>query len=237
MRPFAIVVTGEPVAAARQRRGGFANLIRQALEPSFDAAWLEHDARTSEPFPKAEELAGIIVTGSPSSVMERLDWMQRAERFLRSAIERQVPVLGICFGHQLLAQALGGRVDRNPVGREMGTVALELVEADPLLDHPTRSFRVNMTHVDAVLELPPGARVLARTERDCHAVLRFSERAWGVQFHPEMDAEVMRDYLSSRRDALVREGFDADALLSEASDAEPGKAVLRRFVEHVRGRL
>jgi GMP synthase (glutamine-hydrolysing) len=236
MRPFAIVVTGEPVAAARQRRGGFANLIRQALGPSFDSAWLEHDARTSEPFPQPQQLTGIIVTGSPSSVMERLAWMQRAEAFLCSAIEQQVPVLGICFGHQLLAQALGGRVDKNPVGREMGTVALEIVEADPLLDHPARPFCVNMTHVDAVLELPPGARVLARTRRDRHAALRFSEQAWGVQFHPEIDAEVMRDYLSSRRDALVREGFDADALLSGTSDAEPGKAVLQRFVERTLGR-
>jgi GMP synthase (glutamine-hydrolysing) len=138
-------------------------------------------------------------------------------------------VLGICFGHQLLGQALGGRVDRNPFGREMGSVPVELVESEPLLGSDAGPFLANTTHVDSVVELPPGARVLARTEREPHAALRFAARVYGVQFHPEIDGEVMRHYLEARRDKLDAEGFDADALIAAARDTPAGAAVLARF--------
>src|SRR5688572_33354713 len=104
--------------------------------------------------------------------------MLASERYLAGAVEAGVHVLGICFGHQLLGQALGGRVERNPLGREIGTVTAEVLAADPILSE-RRPFTVNATHVDSVTELPPGAQVLARTARDPHSVLRFGPRAWG----------------------------------------------------------
>src|SRR5436853_3449445 len=112
---------------------------------------------------------GIIVTGSPLSVVEQTPWMERLGEDLLRAGERGTPVLGVCFGHQLLARAAGGAVVQNPRGREIGTVRVQLTEAgrkDVLFaswaDRP--EIEVQATHLDAVDPLPPGARVLASNE-------------------------------------------------------------------------
>jgi len=141
-----------------------------------------------------------------------------------------VPVLGICFGHQLLAHALGGRVSTNPNGREMGSTRLTLLGNDELLG-AGGSFWVNNTHVDSVVELPPGARVLGHTAREPHAAVRFGPSAWGVQFHPEIDAEVLRDYFAARRSTLLAEGFDIEAAERALVDAPDAARLIGRFLE------
>jgi GMP synthase (glutamine-hydrolysing) len=133
----------------------------------------------------------------------------------------------------LLGQALGGRVDRNPLGREIGTVPFERVEADPLFDAALPPFTVNMTHVDSVVELPRGARVVARTELDPNAAVRFRERVWGVQFHPEIDRGVMADYVEGRSELIESEGLDLAAIRAGLAGGEAGREVLRRFLAGV----
>ena len=90
------------------------------------------------------------------------------------------------------------------------------------------------THVEAVLELPAGARLLASSPGDPHQAFAVGDHAWGVQFHPEFDADVVRAYLEARRDAVRAEGLDPDALLRGASDSPHGAALLRRFARLLR---
>jgi GMP synthase (glutamine-hydrolysing) len=146
-------------------------------------------------------------------------------------VQAGVPTLGICFGHQLLGQALGGLVEENPRGREIGSVPLETLEANPLLGGVTQPFVANMSHRDSVTRLPAGAQVLARTALEPHAVVRYAPRAWGVQFHPEFDGEVMRGYIEARRTVLGAEGIDPDGL--DARDAPDARAVLQTFARLV----
>ena len=186
-----------------------------------------------QPLPDFSRFAAVLITGSASSVTERAPWMLETERWLVEAADAGTPLFGICFGHQLLGQALGGRVDRNPRGREIGTVALEQLAADPLLDETPPPFSVNMTHVDSVVALPDGARVIARTERDPHAALRFRRSVWGVQFHPEIDRRVMADYVEGRSELIASEGLDLAAIRAGVSEAEAGRDVLRRFLAGV----
>lgn len=233
-RPFVVLVAGEPIARVRTVRGSYANMIRTAGREPPSAEWRDVDLRDGSPLPDPSAIAGVVVTGSSASVTERAPWMLRVEEYLRTLVERRVPTFGICFGHQLLGQALGGEVVKNPLGREIGTVELDVVGEDPLIDGAPPRFTVNATHVDTVFTLPPGARLLARTEREPHAMVRFGEAAWGVQFHPEMDAEVVRNYLAERRDVVAREGLDPDRLLAAAGDADAGRAVLVRFLERAR---
>lgn len=230
--PLCILVTGDPVEKTRERVGGFANLVRAGLAGAWEHGFVEVDAREASELPHASLFSGLIITGSASSVTERAPWMLRVEEYLVGAVEEAHPVLGICFGHQLLGQALGGLVERNPRGREMGTVSVSIVDDDPLLDRSVEPALAHATHVDSVTRLPPGARVLATTALEPHAALRFGERAWGVQFHPEFDEQVMRDYLESRALVLEQEGRDPRALLRAVSAAAAGRLVLRRFVEH-----
>jgi GMP synthase (glutamine-hydrolysing) len=227
-----ILVTGDPVAPTQARAGGFAALVRGGLAGVWQGDFVEVDARSAAELPPAARFAGVIVTGSASSVTERAPWMLRAEQYLASAVASEQPVLGICFGHQLLGQALGGLVERNPRGREMGTVELAIVADDPLLDRSIVPALAHATHVDAVTRLPPRARILAQTALDPHAALRFGPRAWGVQFHPEFDHQVMGEYIEARRELLLEEGRNPAAMLAGIRAAEAGRLVLQRFVQH-----
>jgi GMP synthase (glutamine-hydrolysing) len=162
-------------------------------------------------------------------VTSRAPLIVEAERAVAAAARAGTPTLGICFGHQLLAQALGGNVEKNPHGREMGTVEVELLESDPLFEGAPPRLFANMSHRDSATLLPPGARVLGRTRLEPHAAVRFLPRTWGVQFHPEFDGQVMRGYIDARLAALSEEGIDATSLTAE--DAPHAAALLRRFAE------
>ena len=167
----------------------------------------------------------------------REPWSERTAAWLAEAVRTETPVLGICYGHQLLAHGLGGQVARNPRGREIGTVEVRLggaAGADPLLQGFPPSIRVHVTHVESVVELPPGARLLASSDGDPHHAFALGTAAWGVQFHPEFDAGVVRQYIEARREEIVAEGLDPDALHATACESPYGTALLRRFSELLR---
>jgi len=226
---IAVLVTGDPIAQTRASRGDFLELIR-ATAPAFASArWQAHDARVLDVLPDLTDALAVIVTGSPLSVTEAEPWMERAAAALVRLVRAEVPLLGICFGHQLLGHALGGRVARNPRGREMGSVSFEVLEADPVVGGPG-AWLVNSTHVDSVVELPSGARVIGATELEPYAAVRFGPLAWGVQFHPELDAAVMRQYIEVRRPGLLAESFDVESAERSVREAPEAAAVIERFL-------
>jgi GMP synthase (glutamine-hydrolysing) len=226
MRPFAILVTGDPVEGVARSRGTFADLFRDALEGAWDGDFRLFDARRAE-LPKASEVSALVITGSSESVTSRAPWILETEAALRDFVAGGVLTLGVCFGHQLLAQALGGQVEQNPHGREMGSVELKLLADDPWVAGLPERFNANMSHRDSATRLPAGAVRLASTALEPNAVVRFGERALGVQFHPEFDGGVMRGYIDARLPVLAAEGIDASTLA--AADAPLALELLRRF--------
>lgn len=180
---------------------------------------------------------GIIVSGSPLSVIEEATWMEQLGDDLLRVGSHGTPVLGVCFGHQLLARAAGGAVVVNPRGREIGTVAVQLTEAgrkDPLFAWAHANvIEVQATHVDAVDPVPAGATVLASNENTAAQAFRLSETVAAVQFHPELWAEALRDLISSRREKLAAEGLDADAIAAKVREVDAGK-VLQAFAAQAR---
>jgi GMP synthase (glutamine-hydrolysing) len=227
---IAVIVTGEPIERVRAHHGGFAELLRRAAG-NTQQRFVALNARSE--LPELANFAGLIVTGSAASVTEGAPWMLATARRLSQVVQAGTPVFGICFGHQLLGQALGGRVDANPGGREIGTVRLERLAPDPLFDGLPEPLLANMTHVDSLVELPAGATVIARTERDPYAAVRFGEKCWGVQFHPEMDSDVMAAYVDGRSAAIGREGLDIGAIRAGIGEGAAGREVLRRFLAGV----
>jgi GMP synthase (glutamine-hydrolysing) len=224
-----VLVTGDPVPEARARRGSFVDLIRQTAPAFGTCRWVAHDVRVLDVIPDLTGAAAVIVTGSAASVTEALPWMERTAESLRALVALDVPLLGICFGHQLLGHALGGRVSLNPHGREIGSMALTRETDDPVIGARGTTV-VNMTHLDSVVELPPGARRIAQTRLEPNAAVRFGPSAWGVQYHPEIDAGVLRCYFEARRAALLLEGLDVEAAERAVVDAPEGALVIERFL-------
>jgi GMP synthase (glutamine-hydrolysing) len=229
----AVLCAGRPVPEVERRRGGFDALLTALCPEAWRSAFVGIDVTESAAsLPSLSEVSALVVTGSAASVTERTAWMLRVEEYLKRAVEARLPVLGVCFGHQMLAQALGGRAAKNPRGREIGTVLFEPSEKDGVIGR-AEPFAVNMTHVDSAVELPSGARVLGRTALEPHAAVRFAENAYGVQYHPELDGESMRLYIGARKAQLAFEGFDVEALTRSASDTPEAASVVARFAELV----
>jgi GMP synthase (glutamine-hydrolysing) len=230
MKPFLILETGRPLPHLR-RHGGFGHWIRVAA--GLHARDVRHcHVLDGEPLPDAGGFAGVLVTGSGAMVTERLDWSERTADWLRDAAHAGRPLFGICYGHQLIAHALGGTVDYNPRGREMGTVPVSTsaaAAADPLFAG-LGEFDAQTTHLQTVVAPPPSAEVLARSGRDDCQAFRWGESAWGVQFHPEFSTHMMRGYIQARAEALAGEGSCHRQLLAAVKPAPLARRVLRRFI-------
>jgi GMP synthase (glutamine-hydrolysing) len=232
-RVLTIVKTGSTLPAISARRGDFE---RWFLEGTGVA---ERDARVvdvaaGEKLPEPDAAGAVIVTGSAAMVTEQLPWSVATGRWLARAVEHGTPVLAVCYGHQMLADALGGRVEKNPRGREIGTVEVTLEPAaadDPLFAGFPSRLTMQASHVESVTALPPGAVHLGQSAGDPHQAFRVGDRAWAVQFHPEFDADIARGYIEGRRDPIRAEGLDPDALLARVRESDDGRRLLRRFIE------
>ncbi len=235
-----VLRAGDAAAPVAARRGEFFSWIRREVGDAWSGEWLEHDVRKDEPLPGPGDAAGFIITGSSSSVTERAPWMLRTEELVRGIAKAGTPLFGICFGHQLVGQALGGRVAKNPRGREIGTHTVRLLPHSPpdpifaaLGTSPARELRANHTHVDSVVELPEGAQLLAETDLEPHAAFAVGERIKCVQFHPEIDGDAMRGYIEARAHLIEAEGGHPRAILERVTDAPDGASTLKSFVRLV----
>lgn len=187
-----------------------------------------------DPLPAPDSISGAIVTGSHAMVTDHASWSERTAIWLRRLVQANVPVLGICYGHQLLAYALGAEVDDNPKGMEFGTVSAKLMPAaamDRLLGGLDTAIEVQVCHTQSVLRLPDGAYVLAQSDRDPNLAYVIGACAWGLQFHPEFDAQVVRTYTEAYRDALTAAGEDPQAISMSIHDTPIGDVILRRFTQ------
>jgi GMP synthase (glutamine-hydrolysing) len=236
MRRALIVKTGGTLPELRARRGDYEEWIAAGMGLAREEVDVVVVAE-GEPLPTPETTAGVVVTGSSAFVSERESWSERTGEWLVRALDHGTPVLGICYGHQLLAHALGGKVGRNPRGREIGTVEVRRLapaQRDPLLGSWGAAEPAHVTHVESVLALPEGAVRLAESDLDPVQAFRVGERAWGVQFHPEFDADTVRAYLAARTEKVRAEGLDPEALDAAIRETPVAARILRRFAELIR---
>lgn len=148
-----------------------------------------------ETIPEPETITGAIITGSWVMVTDKADWSEKTADWIRKAMSLDIPLLGVCYGHQLMAYALGGEVAANPNGGEKGSFPITLTDAgkkNPLLDGFPQNFEANLFHEQSVIKPPENAETLAVSEKDNHQMLRYGTSAFSVQFHPEFTKEILK---------------------------------------------
>lgn len=216
--PFLLVRPGSIYPEIIEAFGDFDEWFVRASP--FDAPSFHVVDPTEEELPSPAAYRGVLITGSLAAAFGDEPWLAGLFGFVRQTVEKKVPLLGVCFGHQAMAAALGGTVERNRRGQELGTVEVELTAdgaADPYFQGVPRRFLAQASHDDHVVALPPGARLLATNAHSEVQACRFNEMSLGVQFHPEITGDLQRALIlhgegAGRREALERTAPAPDAL-------------------------
>lgn len=235
MKKILIIKTGTTFPELLAERGDFEDWVISGMGVGKENVEVV-DAYKGASLPGYDRWSGIVVPGSHDMVTDRSDWSERVARWLPGAIERRIPTLGICYGHQLLALSLGGEAADNPNGLEYGTTDVYLTpqgKVDPLFEGVDNPFKTHVSHTQTVLKLPPGAKVLASNDIDPHHGFVYAGTAWGVQFHPEFDAGITRAYVRRCARLLEKEGQDPDRLAGACEDSPAGTTILANFARIV----
>jgi GMP synthase-like glutamine amidotransferase len=148
------------------------------------------------------ECDGWLCSPSRMSTYDPVPWLTDAEQLLREIIATETPYVGICFGHQLLAQALGGSVEKSPEGWGVGVRDYDVVQKRPWMDPAMDRFSLIGSHQDQVMRLPDGAELLFSSDYCPNGGFAVGERAWTVQVHPEFIPE-LADHLLAGRIELI----------------------------------
>ncbi len=231
MANILILKMGSAMPSLIRRRGDFEDYVAAGMGLPIE------DCTVVTPFlgetlPDPSMYSGIVLTGSDAMVTEQCDWSVTTRDWLSSALSCDTRILGICYGHQLLAEALGGKVDWNPNGLEVGTVSVSLTREGrhlPLFSGLPDDLVVQCYHSQSVLQLPERARLLCQNDHDKVQGFVWEERAWGIQFHPEFDAGIMQSYLEADRAELRGKGLDPEGLLEQCRESRHGQALLNNF--------
>jgi len=173
---------------------------------------------------------GVIISGSQSSVYDDRPWIQTLSQWVEGALADDLPILGVCWGHQLLAQILGGTVKGGSY--ELGYVQVEQEADDPIWDGVPDPFTVFATHSDHVVELPTDARLLAANDTGVQS-FRY-EQVYTVQFHPEYDRRTAEAMIRSKdlSQTDIQSALDT-CTADNVRAAQDAKVIFDNFLDHV----
>jgi GMP synthase-like glutamine amidotransferase len=207
-------------ADLRHHAGDYGDMHAALLAAHAPEITLDHiDVVGGDPLPAVGSHDGIIISGSRQSVTDDLPWIDALTDLVHEAAARQEPLVGICFGHQLIAQAFGGRVERAPVGWGIGIHEATVTSPRPWMDPPADRFRLLVSHQDQVTELPTDAEVLAVSDHAPIAAFQLGSLV-GFQGHPE--------FVPAYAEALM----DLRLELIGAAVVEPARATLATPTDH-----
>ncbi len=194
---FSVLKAGTALPKTKERLGDYGELFVDTFsEPG--QAWDIHDVEHGEFPEEPSAYDGFVITGSRASVYENLPWIRSLERLIRWIHELELPLVGICFGHQVVAKALGGEVRPNEQGWTIGVREVFPTpsgEADaPFRGAPNR-LRILKSHQDTVVALPPGAVHLVTSDSIRHEMFAVGQSVLCLQGHPEFDHETVQEII------------------------------------------
>lgn len=179
-----------------------------------------------------DEVDAYLITGSKSSVYEEKDWIYRLMDFVRELDARKKKIVGICFGHQVVAQALGGKTEKSSKGWGVGRHTHSFSEYPDWHDGGKADFDILVSHQDQVVRNATGARVLASSEFCENAVVQIGDHILTFQGHPEFVSAYSREIMEYRRQAIGEEVY-ANGVASLATESE-GQRIARWIINFLR---
>jgi len=216
-----VLETGEPPAGLDEKYGGYGAMFAAMLAPvAPEFAFTDHRIFDGAPVPEPDDADAFIVTGSPAGVYEDHAWIPPLEAFIRAAADAKKPNVGICFGHQAMAQAFGGEVTKSSKGWGVGLHVYHVVDAPDWMSPAPQRIACAVSHQDQVIRPPDGARRIAGSNFCLYGALQYAQGpAVSFQMHPEFEHDFAAELLALRADKIGRETADlAGATLRAASD-------------------
>jgi GMP synthase-like glutamine amidotransferase len=224
-----VLEAGAPPSPLADRFGTYSNMFRRLLGPAFHFQIFDVGSGT---FPKDEDgCEAYLITGSSAGVYDDEPWIAPLEAFVQ-ARAGSAPMIGVCFGHQIMAQALGGQVEQSPKGWGVGLHRYEIQARAPWMDRE-RSFALPVSHQDQVTAIGPDARLLAGSEFTPYGLVDYPAlRAFSIQAHPEFEPDFTRALIDLRRGSRIEPALadEASASLLAPNDRRRVEVWLRRFL-------
>lgn len=222
----AILETGRPPGNLSDEFGDYVAMFSDMLGPEFEIESFDVAAGS---LPAAASHGAYLITGSPAGVYEPLPWIEPLSGFIRSAKDSRI--VGICFGHQIMAEALGGHVEKSDKGWGAGLHRYEIVRSEPWMDGAVAEIAAPASHQDQVVMQPPNTGIIAKSSFTPFAGLAWTDRpAISFQFHPEFSPAFAKALIEKRYDAVP----DPDAAIASLEAPNDNARVagwIRRFLQ------
>ena len=217
MARITIIETGKVPQKYRERHGSFPDMFERMVHAEDPSAEVEIvSIPNGDALPDPDKVEAILITGAAAGVYDGLDWIAPLEDFVRTAHANSTPMVGVCFGHQLIAQALGGTVRKSEKGWGIGRHVYRVAEENGVVDG--EEVAIACSHQDQVIEAPRDAQTILSSDFTPHAGLLYANgTTLSVQPHPEFDVEFAQICCE------LREGKAPEAVVAtaRASLAEP----------------
>jgi len=231
-----VLQTGTVPPELEARHGTYVVMFERLLQkadPAFMAMLWDVNEKLEIPS-SPDDADGWIITGSKHAVYEDHPWIDPLKTFLREAHAARAPLVGVCFGHQILAEALGGRVEKSDRGWGCGIHDYTMSETRPWMDASQRTIAIQAMHQDQIVDLPPGATLLAESEFCPYAALAYGETTMSIQPHPEFSADFEREIIELRRGDLIPDPIAQKALdeIDGPTDSDLFGRWITKFFRH-----
>ncbi len=232
MLPVVIIKTGSTYPQISEMYGDFEHWITAGFNSPY-VGFKVYDVRTSATFPHPADISSVVITGSHYMVTDHHDWYLKLAGWIRSLRKSSIPVLGICFGHQLLAMAFGGKVDYIIGGREIGSRRIFLTpeaKNNPLMINIPDVFTVQQSHLQEVKYLPDDAVILASNTHTMIQAFFLEPSIWGIQFHPEFTPAIMRSYINAISSELRLKNHRPENMLEQITETPDAHLIFQNYL-------